>query len=88
MGQYSKFITPVGNGSFKVNVPQDINNPSLEGSMEVTVTREEAFQLIGLMSQKKQYSSNDGTNERIVSEGDSDFDMNKWIKLAIGSIKQ
>jgi hypothetical protein len=44
---------------------------------------------MGLVTQPKQYEVCDSSNNcRIISEKDPDFDVNKWIKLALGTIKK
>lgn len=62
LGEYSKFIQIQDDGTVKVFVPEDVNNP---------------------------YEVCDSSNNcRIISEKDPDFDVNKWIKLALGTIKK
>lgn len=54
-----------------------------------TVSKNEAISLMGLVTQPKQYEVCDSSNNcRIISEKDPDFDVNKWIKLALGTIKK
>ncbi len=43
---------------------------------------EEALKLMSLFQQTKQYQSGDKT----VKEGDADFDINKWVKLAMNEL--
>ena len=50
LGEYSKFIQIQDDGTVKVFVPEDVNNPSMKNA--------------------------------------TDFDVNKWIKLALGTIKK
>lgn len=71
LGEYSKFIQIQDDGTVKVFVPEDVNNP------------------LGLVTQPKQYEVCDSSNNcRIISEKDPDFDVNKWIKLALGTVKK
>lgn len=88
LGEYSKFVQMQDNGTIKVFVPNDINNPSLEQSTEIVLSSSEAMSLIGILTQPKQYEVCDSpSNCRIISEKDPEFDINKWIKLAIGTVK-
>lgn len=88
LGEYSKFIRIQDDGTIKVFVPEDIKNPSLENATELTLSKNEAISLMGLVTQPKQYEVCDSPNNcRIISEKDPDFDANKWIKLALGTIK-
>lgn len=89
LGQYSNFIQFQQDGTVKVFIPEDFSNPTLENTTEVVLTQNEAMSLMGLVTQPKQYEICDSPdNCRIVSEKDSDFNMSKWIKLAIGTIKK
>lgn len=89
LGEYSKFIRIQDDGTIKVFVPEDIKNPSLENATELTLSKNEAISLMGLVTQPKQYEVYDSPNNcRIISEKDPDFDANKWIKLALGTIKK
>lgn len=84
LGEYSKFIQIQDDGTVKVFVPEDVNNPSKEGATEVVLTQKEAMNLMGLVAQPKQYAIGD----RVVQESDPEFDINKWIKLALVIIKK
>ena len=76
-------------GIIKVFIPEDVNNPSMENATELTLSKNEAISLMGLVTQPKQYEVCDSSNNcRIISEKDPDFDVNKWIKLALGTIKK
>jgi hypothetical protein len=89
LGEYSKFIQIQDDGTVKVFVPEDVNNPSMENATELTLSKNEAISLMGLVTQPKQYEVCDSPNNcRIISEKDPDFDVNKWIKLALGTIKK
>lgn len=89
LGEYSKFIQFQQDGTVKVFVPEDLNNPSKEGATEVVLTQKEALNLMGLVTQPKQYEICDSPDKcRIVSEKDPEFDLNKWVKLALGTIKK
>ena len=88
LGEYSKFIQIQDDGTVKVFVPEDVNNPSMENATELTLSKNEAISLMGLVTQPKQYEVCDSPNNcRIISEKDPDFDVNKWIKLALGLLK-
>lgn len=84
LGEYSKFIQIQDDGTVKVFVPEDLNNPSKEGATEVVLTQKEAMNFMGLVTQPKQYAIGD----RVVQESDPEFDINKWIKLALVIIKK
>lgn len=89
LGEYSKFIQIQDDGIIKVFVPEDVNNPSMENATELTLSKNEVISLMGLVTQPKQYEVCDSSNNcRIISEKDPDFDVNKWIKLALGTIKK
>ena len=89
LGKYSEFIKFQQDGTVKVFIPEDLNNPSKEGATEVVLTQNEAMNFMGLITQPKQYEVCDSSNNcRIISEKDPDFDVNKWIKLALGTIKK
>lgn len=82
LGDYAKFVQPLGNGQIRVSVPEDLNDLSKGSSLTVDLTMEEALKLMSLFQQSKQYQSGDKT----VKEGDTDFDINKWAKLAIKEV--
>lgn len=84
LGEYSKFIRIQDDGTIKVFVPEDLNSPSKEGATEVVLTQKEAMNFMGLVTQPKQYAIGD----RVVQESDPEFDINKWIKLALVIIKK
>lgn len=73
LGKYSEFIQFQQDGTVKVFVPEDLNSPSKEGATEVVLTQNEAMNFIG---------------DRVVQESDQEFDINKWIKLALVIIKK
>lgn len=54
LGEYSKFIRIQDDGTIKVFVPEDIKNPSLENATELTLSKNEAISLMGLVTQPKQ----------------------------------
>lgn len=83
ISKYSNFIEIQKDGTVKIFIPNDINNPSKENSTETILTQNEAMSLINLIAQPKQYAIADKT----ISENDPEFDLNKWISLAIKSIK-
>ena len=82
LGDYAKFVQPLGNGQVRINVPEDLNDPSKGSSLTVDITMEEALKLMSLFQQEKKYQSGD----KVIKEGDSDFDINKWAKLAINEV--
>ena len=55
LGEYSKFIQIQDDGTVKVFVPEDVNNPSMENATELTLSKNEAISLMGLVTQPKQY---------------------------------
>lgn len=57
---------------------------TVEGATEVVLTQKEAMNFMGLVTQPKQYAIGD----RVVQESDPEFDINKWIKLALVIIKK
>lgn len=89
LGKYSEFVKFQQDGTVKVFIPEDLNNPSKEGATEVVLTQNEAMNFMGLVTQPKQYEvCYSANNCRIISEKDPDFDVNKWIKLALGTVKK
>lgn len=71
LGEYSKFIQIQDDGTVKVFVPEDVNNPSMENATELTLSKNEAISLMGLVTQPKQYEVCDSSNNcRIISEKD------------------
>ena len=54
LGEYSKFIQIQDDGTVKVFVPEDVNNPSMENATELTLSKNEAISLMGLVTQPKQ----------------------------------
>lgn len=64
-------------------IQQMINN-LLGKYSEVVLTQKEAMNFMGLVTQPKQYAIGD----RVVQESDPEFDINKWIKLALVIIKK
>lgn len=80
LGEYSKFIQIQDDGTVKVFVPEDVNNPSMENATELTLSKNEAISLMGLVTQPKQYEVCDSSNNcRIISEKDPDFDVNLML---------
>lgn len=52
------------------------NNPSMKNATELTLSKNEAISLMGLVTQPKQYEVCDSPNNcRIISEKDPDFDV-------------
>jgi hypothetical protein len=43
LGKYSEFIKFQQDGTVKVFIPEDLNNPSKEGATEVVLTQKEAI---------------------------------------------
>lgn len=84
LGKYSEFVQFQQDGTVKIFVPEDLNSPSKEGATEVVLTQNEAMNFMGLVAQPKQYAIGD----RVVQESDPEFDINKWIKLALVIIKK
>ena len=82
LGKYSEFVK--FQQDVKVFIPEDLNSPSKEGATEVVLTQNEAMNFMGLVTQPKQYAIGD----RVVQESDPEFDINKWIKLALVIIKK
>ena len=48
LGEYSKFIQIQDDGTVKVFVPEDVNNPSMKNATELTLSKNEAISLMGL----------------------------------------
>lgn len=56
-----------------------------DGTVKVFIpAQNEAMNFMGLVTQPKQYAIGD----RVVQESDPEFDINKWIKLALVIIKK
>lgn len=47
LGKYSEFIKFQQDGTVKVFIPEDLNNPSKEGATEVVLTQKEAMNFMG-----------------------------------------
>lgn len=84
LGDYAKYVTPMGNGQIRINLPKDLNNPSMEDATVVDLDTNQVLSLMNICLQPKKYQVDD----RTISEGDSEFDINKWAMLAINSIKK
>lgn len=84
LGKDSELVQFQQDGTVKIFVPEDLNSPSKEGATEVVLTQNEAMNFMGLVAQPKQYAIGD----RVVQESDPEFDINKWIKLALVIIKK
>ena len=50
LGEYSKFIQIQDDGTVKVFVPEDVNDPSMENATELTLSKNEAISLMGLVT--------------------------------------
>lgn len=84
LGSYGKFITPMPNGQIRLSIPKDINNLDSEIETSIDLSMQDAMQLYSYMQQPKQYVTEGNT----VKEGDAEFDINKWLKLAINEFKK
>lgn len=83
LGDYSKLITLLPNGQIRLNVIKDINDINSEVIDSIDLSMQDALSLYNIFQQPKQYTSNDIT----IKEGDTEFDINKWIQLAINEFK-
>lgn len=80
LGDYSKLITLLPNGQIRLNVIKDINSEVIDS---IDLSMQDALSLYNIFQQPKQYTSNGTT----IKEGDTEFDINKWIQLAINEFK-
>ena len=62
---------------------QDINIINSEVIDSIDLSMQDALSLYNIFQQPKQYTSNGIT----IKEGDTEFDINKWIQLAINEFK-
>ena len=83
LGDYSQLITLLPNGQIRLNVIKDINDINSEVIDSIDLSMQDALSLYNIFQQPKQYTSNDIT----IKEGDTEFDINKWIQLAINEFK-
>lgn len=83
LGDYSKLITLLPNGQIRLNVIKDINDINSEVIDSIDLSMQDALSLYNIFQQPKQYTSNGIT----IKEGDTEFDINKWIQLAITNLK-
>ncbi|QWM89274.1 hypothetical protein M1M45_gp007 [uncultured phage cr149_1] len=83
LGDYSKLITLLPNGQIRLNIIKDINNINSEVIDSIDLSMQDALSLYNIFQQPKQYTSNGTT----IKEGDTEFDINKWIQLAINEFK-
>lgn len=83
LGDYSKLITLFPNGQIRLNIIKDINNINSEVIDSIDLSMQDALSLYNIFQQPKQYTSNGTT----IKEGDTEFDINKWIQLAITNLK-
>lgn len=81
----SEWMEKLPNGQYKMSIPKDMNNPSKDNAYEIEMNPMQLIQAYNFMNQTKQYTT-DGTNT--VKEGDSDFDINKWVELMVKQIKK
>ena len=58
----------------------DINSEVIDS---IDLSMQDALSLYNIFQQPKQYTSNGIT----IKEGDTEFDINKWIQLAINEFK-
>lgn len=79
LGDYSKLITLLPNGQIRLNVIKDINDINSEVIDSIDLSMQDALNLYNIFQQPKQYTSNGTT----IKEGDTEFDINKWIQLAL-----
>lgn len=66
-----------------MNIIKDINNINSEVIDSIDLSMQDALSLYNIFQQPKQYTSNGTT----IKEGDTKFDINKWIQLAINEFK-
>lgn len=83
LGDYSKLITLLPNGQVRLSIPKDIRDTNSEIIDSIDLSMQDAMTLYSIFQQPKQYTSNNNT----VKEGDAEFDINKWIQLAINEFK-
>lgn len=83
LGDYSKLITLLPNGKIRLNVIKDINDINSEVIDSIDLSMQDALSLYNIFQQPKQYTSNGTT----IKEGDTEFDINEWIQLAINEFK-
>lgn len=83
LGDYSKLITLLPNGQIRLNVIKDINDINSEVIDSIDLSMQDALSLYNIFQQPKQYTSNGIT----IKEGDTEFDINKWIQLQLTNLK-
>lgn len=89
MSKFKEYVKPLNNGNIELSIPKDVNNPTKDNCTKIELSMQEAIKLMSYYNQTKQYEiATSGTDKRVVCEGDADFDINKWIQLAIGTVKE
>ena len=58
-------------------------NGQIRLNIIIDLSMQDALSLYNIFQQPKQYTSNGTT----IKEGDTEFDINKWIQLAINEFK-
>lgn len=83
LGEYSKLITLLPNGQIRLNILKDVKDINSEVIDSIDLTIQDAMKLYNIVQQPKQYAN----DNKIIKEGDTEFDINKWVQLAIKELK-
>ena len=77
MSGLSEWIEKLPNGH--------MHSPSKTNAYKITVTLQDLMNAYMIMNQPKQYTTDGNT---VIKEGDTKFDINKWVELIVKQISK
>lgn len=81
----SEWVEKLPNNQYKMSIPRDMNNPSKDNAYEIEMNPMQLMQAYNFMKQTKQYTTDGSTT---VKEGDTNFDINKWVELMVKQLNK
>lgn len=85
MSGLSEWIEKLPNGQYNLFIPKDMHSPSKTNAYKITVTLQDLMNAYMIMNQPKQYTTDGNT---VIKEGDTKFDINKWVELMVKQISK
>lgn len=85
MSGLSEWIEKLPNDQYNLFIPKDMHSPSKTNAYKITVTLQDLMNAYMIMNQPKQYTTDGNT---VIEEGDTKFDINKWVELMVKQISK
>lgn len=83
----SDWVEKLGNGNYKLSIPKDLKNPSKDNVHTLEVDSQKLVGMYMILNQPKKYTvDSDSITSKVLSEGDAEFDINRWTELMLGSV--